>query len=201
MVNVMSHEEEHCFQWQESGHIACHCPSVQCFECDEYGNIVMDCPHRIPPSGTPAHHQRPKSHSSCYTRSTSHHHHKDRYRCSQSRSQSHPSWYHSKSHHDSYRGHVRSHHRANWWHYRSSSQCPHSTTYTHCSCHDPPHCRSSTHRSSSIYSRDCSGSHSWPACTPTKKASYNSLSHSSKSQGNAHTKRNSRVTIDDLQTD
>ena len=27
-VNVMSHEEEHCFQCQESGHIAHHCPNV-----------------------------------------------------------------------------------------------------------------------------------------------------------------------------
>ena len=60
-VNVMSHEEDHCFQCQELGHIAHHCPSVQCFKCDEYSHIVMDCPHRIPPSGTPAHHHRPKS--------------------------------------------------------------------------------------------------------------------------------------------
>ena len=27
-VNVMSHEEDHCFQCQESGHIAHHCPNV-----------------------------------------------------------------------------------------------------------------------------------------------------------------------------
>ena len=27
-VNVMSHKEEHCFQCQESGHIACHCPNL-----------------------------------------------------------------------------------------------------------------------------------------------------------------------------
>ena len=27
-VNVMSHEEDHCFQCQESGHIAYHCPNV-----------------------------------------------------------------------------------------------------------------------------------------------------------------------------
>ena len=30
-VNIMSHEEDHCFQCQGSGHIACHCPSVQCY--------------------------------------------------------------------------------------------------------------------------------------------------------------------------
>ena len=50
-VNVMSHEEDHWFQCQESGQIACHCPNVWCFGCAEYGHIVMDCPHRIPPSG------------------------------------------------------------------------------------------------------------------------------------------------------
>ena len=57
-VNVMSHKEECCFQCQESGHIAHHCPNVWCLKCDEYGHIVMDCPHRIPFSGTPACHHR-----------------------------------------------------------------------------------------------------------------------------------------------
>ena len=56
-VNVMSQEEDCCFQCQEQGHIACHCPSVRCFECDDYGHIVMDYPHRIPPAGTPVNHQ------------------------------------------------------------------------------------------------------------------------------------------------
>ena len=41
-INVMSHEEDHCFQCQESGHIACHCPNVCCFKCDEYGHIMVD---------------------------------------------------------------------------------------------------------------------------------------------------------------
>ena len=27
-VNVMSHEEDHCIQCQESGHLACHCLNV-----------------------------------------------------------------------------------------------------------------------------------------------------------------------------
>ena len=49
-VNVMSHEEDHCFQCQESGHIAQYCPNVHCFECDEYRHIVVDCLHQIPPS-------------------------------------------------------------------------------------------------------------------------------------------------------
>ena len=61
MVNIMSHEKDHCFQCQESGHIANNCPNVQCFECDEHGHIVLDCLHRILPSSTPTHQHRPKS--------------------------------------------------------------------------------------------------------------------------------------------
>ena len=58
-LNVMSHEEDRCFQCEESGHIACNCPNVHWFKCDEYGHIVVDCPHQIPPSGMPACHHRP----------------------------------------------------------------------------------------------------------------------------------------------
>ena len=60
----MSHEEDQCFQCQELGHIACHCPNVCCFECEEYVHIVVDCPHQIQPSGTPAHHHRQDSNTS-----------------------------------------------------------------------------------------------------------------------------------------
>ena len=42
-VNVMSHEEVRCYQCEELGHIAHHCPNVHCFECDKYGHIVVDC--------------------------------------------------------------------------------------------------------------------------------------------------------------
>ena len=38
-VNVLSNEEDQCFQCQELGQIACHCPNVCCFECNEYGHI------------------------------------------------------------------------------------------------------------------------------------------------------------------
>ena len=48
-VNVMSNEEDQCFQCQELCHIVHHCPNVCCFECDEYGHIAADCPDRIPP--------------------------------------------------------------------------------------------------------------------------------------------------------
>ena len=78
-VNVMSHEEDHCFQWQESGHIAQHFPNVHYFECDEYGHIVVNCTHQISPSGTPAYHYRLKSHTRHCTRLTSHHCHQDKY--------------------------------------------------------------------------------------------------------------------------
>ena len=200
-VNVMSHDEDHCFQCQESGHIAHHCANVWCFKCDEYSHIVMDCPHRIPPSGTPAHHHRPKSCNSHHSRSTSCHHHKDRYRCNRSRSQSYPHRYCSKSCHNSYRGCSRSHHRDNRWHHRSSSCLPHSSTYTHCSHHDIPHCRSSAHRRSSAYSRDCSRSNSQSAYKPTKKTSHQCSSHSRRSQGKIDPKRNTRVTIYDPQMD
>ena len=101
-VNIMSQEEDCCFQFQELDHIAHHCPNVQCFMCDEYGHIVVDCPHRIPPSGTPAPQHRPKSRKRHHNSSTSYHHHKDRYRCSRSRSQSYHQRYHSKSQHDTY---------------------------------------------------------------------------------------------------
>ena len=37
----MSHEEDHCFQCQESGHMAWYCPNVQCFESDEYRYILL----------------------------------------------------------------------------------------------------------------------------------------------------------------
>ena len=63
-VNMMSNDEDHCFQCQEQGHIARNCPNIRCFECDEYGHIVMDCPHSIPPSGAPAKHHQSKPHRS-----------------------------------------------------------------------------------------------------------------------------------------
>ena len=66
-VNMVTNNEDRCFQCQEQGHIARNCPNIRCFECDEYGHIIMDWPHKIPPSGTPAmHHQlRPHKKSLC----------------------------------------------------------------------------------------------------------------------------------------
>ena len=120
-VNVMSHEEDQHFQCQELGHIACYCPNVCCFKCKEYGHIVVDCPHQIAPSGTPAHHHRQDSNIRHCTRSTSRHHHQDRYKHSRSRLQSHPHRCQSHSHHDSHRGCSTSHHRDSSCHHRSTS--------------------------------------------------------------------------------
>ena len=53
-VNVMSSDDDKCFQCQESGHMACHCPHIKCFDCDKYSHVTADCPDKIPPSGTPA---------------------------------------------------------------------------------------------------------------------------------------------------
>ena len=89
IVKVMYSEEDQCFQCQELGHIACHCPNIRCLECEEYGHIAADCPDRISPSGTPAHHKRHHSNTRCHTRSTYRHHHRDRHRYNRSRSQSH----------------------------------------------------------------------------------------------------------------
>ena len=168
-VNVMSNKEDQCFQCQEFSHITCHCLSVFCFECDEYGHIVADCPDRIPPSGMPAYHKRQNSNTRHHTRSTSRHHHWDRYRHSRSRSQSHPCRYQSCNCSCS-----RSHHRH---HPRSTLWPHHSSTYHYC--HDTPHRRSSSCRSSSTHLRDHSRSRPHAPYKPSKKT----LSKSSSSSG------------------
>ena len=200
-VNVMSHEEDCCSQCQESSHIAHHCPNVHCFKCNEYGYIVVDCPHRIPPSGTPAHHHRSQSQHRHHNTSTSHHHPTDRHRSSRSRSQSQYQIYHSQSHHKSFIAHSRSHHRDNRRHCRSSSWWQHSNTSTQCSCHDTLHQRFSSHRCLSAYSWDHNRSCSQSAYRPANKTSHQNSSHSRRPCGNTHNKRNPRVTIDDPQMD
>ena len=172
----MSHEKDHCFQCQESGDIAGHCPNARCFECEEYRHIVTECPHRIPPSGTPAHHHRSQSWQRHPNRSTSCHHHNDRYRCGRSRSQSHPSRYCSHRHHDSHGGHSRSYNGGSRQHHRSTSWCLCWNTYIHHSHHNIPHRRSSSHRSSLAHSQDCSKSCYQSAYRPAKKTSHQNLS-------------------------
>ena len=53
-VNIMSSDDDKCFQCQETGHMACYCPHIRCFDCDNYGHVAVDCPNKIPPSGIPA---------------------------------------------------------------------------------------------------------------------------------------------------
>ena len=52
-VNIMLSDDDKCFQCQESGHMAHHCPHIKCIDCDKYGHVAADCPDKIPPSGTP----------------------------------------------------------------------------------------------------------------------------------------------------
>ena len=87
-VNIMSSDHDKCFQCQELGHMAHHCPHIKCFDCDEYGHVAADCPDKIPPSGTPARHRNTHSNPRCHDRSTSRHDHQDRHRSSRSRSHS-----------------------------------------------------------------------------------------------------------------
>ena len=52
-VNVMTTDQEKCFQCQEVGHMACYCPHIKCYDCNNYGHVAMDCPDKIQPSGMP----------------------------------------------------------------------------------------------------------------------------------------------------
>ena len=54
LVNIMSSDDDKCFQCQETGHMACYHPCIRCFDCDDYGHVAADCPDKIPPSGIPA---------------------------------------------------------------------------------------------------------------------------------------------------
>ena len=42
-VNVMSSNVDKCFQCQELGHMAHHCPHIKCFDCGENGHVAADC--------------------------------------------------------------------------------------------------------------------------------------------------------------
>ena len=45
-VDIMSSNDDKCFQCQELGHMAYHCPHIKCFDCGEYGHITADCQTR-----------------------------------------------------------------------------------------------------------------------------------------------------------
>ena len=220
-VNMMSNEEDWCFQCQEPGHITRHCPHIRCHECNEYGHIIMDCPDKIPPSGKPVtHHRTSKSH---HTRSSSGHHQEDWERRNWSRSQSNYSSHCSLSQHDSHRGCSRFQHQGRHSHHRSSSQWSHSAHWRHRPFHDTLHrSHHTTHHSSSNYcsgycsmthfsssghhSQDCSRSHSQPPyCSSTygsyQKGSHSSASYSTHGSHKSHHRRNKKVQIKEPQLD
>ena len=78
-VNVMSSDDDKCFQCHKLGHMACHCPCIKCFDCDEYGHVAADCPDKIPLSGTPTRQTNTNSNTRCHDRSTSCHDHCNRH--------------------------------------------------------------------------------------------------------------------------
>ena len=43
-VNTMSSDNDKCFQYQETSHMACYHPHIRCFDCNNYGHVVTDCP-------------------------------------------------------------------------------------------------------------------------------------------------------------
>ena len=88
-VNVMLSQNDICFQCQELGHMACHCPNIRCFDFNKYGHVAADCPDKIPPSGTPVCHGKHHPSMRHQTRSTSQHIHSDRHRFHRCRSHSH----------------------------------------------------------------------------------------------------------------
>ena len=194
-VHVMSNEEDQCFQCQELGNIAHHCPNIRCFECDEYNHIAADCPDKIPPSGMPACHKRHHSNTRHHTRSTSRHHHKDQHRYNRSRSQSHSCRYHSHSGNNSHRSCSRSCNRCP--HRSISCHCPSST---YCYHHETPHRKSSSHRSSSTHSRDCSRTRTHTSYKPSKTTSSKPSSSSSRITVKHQGKKHRRVTTDDPQS-
>ena len=56
-VNMMPNGDR-CFVCGKTSNIHCHCPNTQCYNCKDFGHFTWECPDRIPPSGTPHHHNR-----------------------------------------------------------------------------------------------------------------------------------------------
>ena len=190
-VNVMTSDQEKCFQCQEVGHMARYCPHIRCYDCDNYGHVAMDCPDKILPSGMPAccrpgPSKRSRRSSSRYNSHTSHSRHEHRRSWhSHSRSRPHNHSYRSSSCHDPHRSRSRSFHRSSHCHFshdRSSS--------SHHHCRDTPHHRQSTSRHAS---RDDSRS-----CHRTRKQQYKPSQGSS---WKSKDRKYKQVTIDDPPSD
>ena len=197
-VNVMSNNDEICFQCQELGHMACHCPCIKCFACDEYGHVAADCPDKIPPSGTPAKHRNTSSHTRHCDRSTSHHSHQDRHICHDywdrhrfSRSSSHSCShrYRSNSQSNSWQSHSRSYHRPT----HHTTSC-HRNSSRYCHWQDTPYRRSSSHQCFSwdhSRSRPCTSHKN--NCITSSKPAYSSCWTAWKNKDRNY----KQVTIDD----
>ena len=194
-VNITSSDDNKCFQCQESGHMAWHCPCIKCFDCDEYGHVAADWADKIPPSGTPAWHRNHHSSMRHHTRSTSHHNNRGRHRFNRSRLHSHSHRCSSHSQSNSQRSHSRSYHRHPC---RSTSCHKHSTTHHHQ--WDMPHRRSSLHTSSSTHSRDCIGLNHVPHINQPYGSSQSSYS-SNRTAWENKDKKHKQVTIDDPLSD
>ena len=107
-VNMMSNDEDWCFQCQEQGLTARNCLTLDASNVMSMvtlswivhiGYLLWEPQQK---------HHQPRPHRSHPARSSSRCHHKDRDRQSHSRSQPHFHRHCSSSHHDSYRGHSKS---------------------------------------------------------------------------------------------
>ena len=191
-VNIRSHEEYHCFQCQEQGHIAWNCPCIRCYECDKYGHIVMDCLTQDTCFGNSRNLPQPSQESPCQIKFKT-----------PPWSQRHFQRHHSLSHCNLHRNHSRSQHWDGCSDHRNSSQQSYSILRedSHKPHHDTPdqwHHRSSQHRSSSGYwSWHHSRSHSQPSYRSSRHESHQSSSQSSRMRQKQHPKKNIRVKIED----
>ena len=149
-VNIMTTDQDKCFQCQEVGHMVHYCPRIKCYDFNNYGHVAMDCPNKIPPSGMPARHRpgpsgRNQRSSFRYHSNSSrsqHEHRRSRYSCS--RSQPHNHSYRSSSCHAPCSSPSRSFHRSSHHHF----SCNRSSSLHHRH-RDTPHCRCSTSRHTS----------------------------------------------------
>ena len=181
-VNIMSSDEDKCFQCQESGYMAHHCPCIKCFDCDEYGYVAADCPDEIPLSGTQD--AMIDLHLAMITGTD----------IGLTGQVPIPAVIDTvvtvKS--NSQRSNSSSYHRCT---HRSTLCHRHSSTYHHQ--RDTPHRRSSSHRSFSTHSRDCSRSRPHTSHKNTDMTSSKLPYNPDRTAWKNKNRRCKQVTIDD----